>query len=114
MLVVEDDSDTRQAICDLLADAGHTVRAAADGEEAIQQLTDETVPGIIVVDTWMPRMTGPELLTWIAQQPRFNHVPVIIASADRRATCHPRAAFTLAKPFDASELLDAIRTYCSR
>ena len=55
VLVVEDEAFTALALVDELADLGHTVRDAMDGEAAIGVL-DEFTPDILITDLMMPRM----------------------------------------------------------
>jgi CheY-like chemotaxis protein len=61
-----------------------------DGEEAVNYLcgnppyTDRSVhpiPVLILLDLKMPRMTGFDVLAWLASRPDFKHVPAIIFSS---------------------------------
>ena len=65
ILLVDDDEDDRQIfteiVCDVDPDAG--VEYAENGLEMIamlNKLTDENLPGMIILDQNMPRMTGKE------------------------------------------------------
>jgi CheY-like chemotaxis protein len=112
VLVVENDQDTRDSICEVLVLDGHLPQVAGDGEEAVRILTESDLPRVILLDCSMPRMTGPEFLDWLGEHPRFAGLPVIVTSGDSEAASHPRAQYALIKPFDADELLTLVRTFC--
>src|SRR5688572_7974521 len=65
-----------------------------DGKEAVDYLcgnppyTDRTVhplPGLLLVDLKMPRMTGFDVLAWLASRPDFKHLPAIVFSSSSAA-----------------------------
>jgi serine/threonine-protein kinase len=60
VLVVEDEPALREALADVLVDAGFSVEAAKDGAEALF-LMDITEPDVVVADVEMPGMNGYEL-----------------------------------------------------
>ena len=49
ILVVDDDDDFREAICEVLGDAGYPVQQAENGEIALKRVVDEA-PGIVLLD----------------------------------------------------------------
>ena len=57
VLVVDDDPDAREMFALVLEMAGHTVRTAKDGEQALA-LAKEFGPDVIFLDIEMPRMNG--------------------------------------------------------
>ena len=65
VLIVEDDKRLRDLIVDIVSD-GHPnlrIETAADGAEALEKITHQTLPSILITNIMMPRMTGIELLT---------------------------------------------------
>lgn len=109
ILVVEDDADLRELLAGLLAEEGHEVRTAENGAAAFVQLYLGAPPDLMVLDLWMPVVTGPEVLEVLRQDPRLSSIPVIVVSGApvpeavrRDATC------VLAKPFAADDLLATI------
>ncbi|HSA93674.1 MAG TPA: response regulator [Terriglobales bacterium] len=62
ILVVDDDLSNREYIAELLASHGYDVSTAADGFDALLQLTQEP-PDVIISDLNMPNMSGAELLS---------------------------------------------------
>ena len=111
ILIVEDDHDIREAIKELLEDAGYRVVLAAHGEDALGQMRSGLNPRLILFDLMMPVMDG---ITFREQQradPRFSAIPVVLTSADRLGAERVKAmgvAGWLVKPFLAADLLAAV------
>lgn len=61
ILVVDDQIDTLQSVQILLEHEGHRVRTATSGAEALE-LLQRTEVSVVIVDYFMPRMTGAELV----------------------------------------------------
>ncbi|MDO9191050.1 MAG: response regulator, partial [Sulfurimicrobium sp.] len=55
ILIVEDDRDLREALCDTLALSGYEAISAADGVIALEMLRRRTV-GLVVTDVQMQPM----------------------------------------------------------
>ena len=82
ILVVDDDPDMRDLVRELLERAGHGVRAAAHGREALRLLYDVR-PRLVVLDVAMPELDGWETLERIRD---VTDVPVLMLTArDGRA-----------------------------
>jgi len=115
LLVVEDDQTSREMLVLLLESGGFTVGAAANGQEALEQI-DKAIPRLVVLDLWMPVMDGPTFLTRLRALPgAVSRTPVIIFTADRRDEI--LAAFhevVLQKPLDVPLLLGAVRAELKR
>jgi len=61
ILIVEDEIDIREAIADVLTQAGYTVMQAENGEEGLNKALAEH-PDLILLDVTMPVMNGQEML----------------------------------------------------
>ena len=57
VLVVEDDSDVRAAICDALRDAGHEVTGLGDGQQGLEHILSKTFD-LVVTDVRLPKLGG--------------------------------------------------------
>jgi len=67
LLVVEDAEPVRQSTAEFLCSLGYKVRSAADGQEALKILQDDSAPvALVIADVVMPRMGGPEFARAIA------------------------------------------------
>jgi two-component system response regulator FlrC len=107
VLVVEDDVDLREALCDTLELAGYRVLSAADGTAALDVLAVDQV-GIVVSDVQMQPMDGHVLLREIKS--KYPYLPVLLMTAYgmiERAVQAMRdgASHYLVKPFEPDILL---------
>lgn len=60
VLVIDDDEDIRRLLCDIVTAAGHLVRDAAGGSDAIEIFKQETFD-LVLTDLQMPGMSGWEV-----------------------------------------------------
>jgi PAS domain S-box-containing protein len=80
VLLVEDDTDTREVMTRMLAKAGWQVLEAGNGREALNQLT-KARPGLILLDLMMPVMDGFDFLLEMRTNPDWRDIPVIVLTA---------------------------------
>jgi CheY-like chemotaxis protein/anti-sigma regulatory factor (Ser/Thr protein kinase) len=111
ILIVEDDGASRRLLEQLLASDGYRVASARDGADALRRLARGRFD-LILLDVWMPRMTGLELLEQVRKRrPRLRIIMVtaddtsatLLHSVKRHATEFVR------KPIDPDALLDVVR-----
>jgi CheY-like chemotaxis protein len=105
VLVVDDDPDILDAICDILDAEGYRVSRARHGREALEQVDNE-LPDVILLDLMMPVMDGVAFSQALRKRPDGD-VPIVVISADgnpQRATAVGAVGY-LAKPFDIDALL---------
>ncbi|NIE75281.1 response regulator transcription factor [Pantoea sp. Tr-811] len=115
LLVVDDDDEIRELLCDYLADAGYTVLAAADGEQMREQLANAKVE-LVVLDLMLPGEDGLSLCRQLQATPGLA---VIMLSAkgstlDRIIGLEVGADDYLAKPFEPRELIARIKAVLRR
>jgi CheY-like chemotaxis protein len=104
VLIVDDDRPILDLVGELLTAEGYDVRLATDGVEALAQAA-EAQPDLVLADCWMPRLDGIGLARHLRDRDR--PVPVILMSAAPPAQTPPDIDF-IQKPFDISQLLDAV------
>jgi CheY-like chemotaxis protein len=106
VLVVEDDADLLGLMEMILAEAGHTVRTAADGRQALARVAEE-MPAVILLDMRMPVMSGWEFAREF--RARYGHAaPIVVVTAAENAKARAAeigAEAWLAKPFDLDDVL---------
>ncbi len=106
VLVVDDDPDLLEAICDILGTESYRVARARNGLEALERVDAER-PDVILLDLMMPVMDGVTFAQALRQRPAASDVPILVISADgnpqRAASVNARGY--LAKPFDIDALL---------
>ena len=61
VLVVDDDHATVDFLCEALTDEGYIALSASDGPSALRLIAAQA-PALLVVDLWMPEMSGVELI----------------------------------------------------
>lgn len=105
ILVVDDFKDDRDMYTQFLSLKGFRVAAAADGEEALDK-ADQLQPDLIIMDLWMPRLSGWEAIRRLKASGRTRHIPIVVLTA--RAFVSAKAVGTegcLIKPCDLDEML---------
>jgi len=108
VLVVDDDQDILDALSEILEVEGYTVQRARNGREALQRL-EQGLPDLVLLDLMMPVMDGWEFARSLGPGDRPS---IIVLSADRNVSSKAKeigALGWLAKPFELSELLAAVR-----
>ena len=109
VLVVDDESDIREALAELLADEGYEVQAARDGAEALKKAR-AFHPSVVLLDLMMPGMNGWEFRARQRGDPELASIPVIVLSAFGRAPGVDAVGY-LEKPFELEDLLSAVRAH---
>jgi CheY-like chemotaxis protein len=110
VLVVDDDNDVCALVADSLRSTGYGVAACDTPAAALNLLKRSPTPDVMVVDLWMPEMSGPELIDAVRADPRHRKVPVVILSAVVNAEIAQslQAVAFLRKPFQVPDLYATI------
>jgi CheY-like chemotaxis protein len=112
ILLVEDDSFSRELVRTHLGKAGHRVMATDSAEGALTILSERALPDVAVIDISLPGMDGRELAKQLRQDEKTRDVRIIFlsASVDPReiAISQELSDAYLTKPFVASALLSKI------
>jgi CheY-like chemotaxis protein len=105
VLVVDDDADIRQAVKEVLEEAGYSVVLANDGQEAYEYLAEHPPPDCVVLDLWMPVMDGWSLASEVLLG-RLPPVPILVVTAANAKFAYPvPPRYVLRKPFNPARLL---------
>jgi DNA-binding NtrC family response regulator len=118
ILVVDDDPELLNNVSELLGEEGFEVIGASNGVDAVA-LAKARAPDLVVCDIAMPRMDGHQVLKALRAHAPTMHLPFIFltARAERneiRAGMNLGADDYVTKPFQLTELLEAIRARLSR
>jgi two-component system response regulator MprA len=116
ILVVDDDRAVREALRRALTLAGYEVAAAADGEQALEQIS-RALPDAVVLDVGMPGIDGLEVCRQVRRL--GNRVPILMltardAVAERIDGLDVGADDYMVKPFDVGELKARLRALLRR
>ena len=79
ILIVDDSRLLRLSNERTLVRAGHNVTSAEDGEAGLR-LALENKPDIIVLDMMLPKLSGPDVLRALRQNPDTSNIPVLVLS----------------------------------
>lgn len=116
ILIVDDDSGIRTVVRLLLEARGYTVEEAASGYEAIDVLSGELKPDLIILDIMMPGMSGVDACASLRE---LTNAPVLFLTAKTQEQDKLRAYANggddfLGKPFSQAELLAKIQSLLRR
>ena len=114
VLVVDDDAHVRAAVAITLEDEGYAGAGAEHGVAALAYLRTHPPPRLILLDWTMPVMDGRAFLAALAAEPELRVAPVVVWSADSRASdasVRIGAAGFLAKPTRLANLLQVVRAH---
>jgi DNA-binding response OmpR family regulator len=118
ILVIEDHDDLRDNTMELLQLGGYSVQTAKDGREGIEKAFEEK-PDLILCDIMMPELDGYGVLHVIQSNAALKGTPFIFLSAknskeDVRKGMSLGADDYIQKPYDATDLLNAIEARLKR
>ena len=114
ILVVEDNIEVAQYVCDIFEVNGYHVRVALNGVEGWEEIQHD-MPDIVVSDLDMPEMDGYELLSHVRNDAITETLPFILLTA-RTERENVRQGMTMGaddyvtKPFSAKEILMSVET----
>ena len=113
ILVIEDNKEIRENVCELLQLEGYNVLFAVNGKLGLA-LAKESHPDLILCDIWMPEMGGYEVFNDLKKEAATSTIPFVFvtASADRREVeigLNMGAHAYIRKPFQEQELFDTIK-----
>jgi CheY-like chemotaxis protein len=113
ILIVEDDDSAREALSDCLEMEGFRVASARNGKEALDYLHSSPLPKIILLDLYMPVMTGWEFREAQKKDAAIAKIPVVVVTAfGSGMTKQIDADIIMHKPLDLDRLLSVIRDHC--
>jgi CheY-like chemotaxis protein len=110
VLVVDDESDVRSLVAEILRGSGYRVIAAPDGDAAIALLERAHQPvDLLVTDVVMPVMSGTDLAARVTDRSPTTRV-LFVSGFVPAGSPSLRGAPLVAKPLRRAELLDAVHT----
>lgn len=116
ILIVDDEKNIRLTLCHTLEMTGYSVETAVNGEDALQQLEEQSFD-LVLLDLKMPGMDGAEVLAQVNQ--RHPDVKVIIVTAHGTVDNAVEAMKTgamdfIQKPFAPQEIRELVAEVLDR
>ena len=107
--VVDDDTDLRETLGELLCEEGYEPRLFENGRKALDFLRGGGRPKLILLDLMMPEMNGWQFREEQLKDAALKDIPVVVMTASRGFDGHAIAAQEiLYKPIGLGELMDAV------
>jgi DNA-binding response OmpR family regulator len=115
ILVVEDDTDFREALELVLKRGGYRVLSAADGENAMTLIAGQ-FPDIAILDMMLPGQSGFQI-TQLLKDKSEGRIVVLMISGNSSAAHRDYAMVTgvdrfLPKPFSPAKVLEIVEELC--
>ncbi|ATB30008.1 response regulator [Melittangium boletus] len=110
ILLVEDDQDIRETVCELLEMEGYPTVTSNNGQEALAQLHRMARPCLILLDVMMPVMDGHTFMARMRAEELLADIPVVVTSASHRPPAG--ASAYVPKPIDVDELMTIVKRHC--
>ena len=111
VLVVEDDTATREALENVLRNEGCEVESAADGEKAVGCLAQRRYDAI-VLDIVLPKLSGTDVMEYIASTNPDVLASIIVVTGlevEEIRKLFPTVCETLSKPVIPGRLIGSVR-----
>ncbi|WP_294205430.1 response regulator [uncultured Chryseobacterium sp.] len=110
IMVCDDDQGVLDVIEMMLDSSGYTAFTEINSTNLISEIK-KNQPDLVLLDLWMPVLSGDQVVRAIRADQNISHLPVIILSASRDGddiAMEAGADAFLSKPFDMDELIDTI------
>ena len=115
ILVIDDDDRVRTLLRDILVFGGHQVIEASDGILGMKYL-EEGKFDMVLTDLGMPVMNGWEVAKWVKRKTPQTPVGLITGwgiNLEEEKIKESGVDLIIGKPFQVSEILDAVNQYRS-
>ncbi len=115
VLIVDDDRDLQEAICETLEAGGHAATGVSNGRQALEYLQTGKSTCLILLDLMMPVMNGWEFREQQLQDAAIASIPVVVISAhasQENEELSPDGF--LRKPIRAEDLLSTVAKFCGK
>jgi CheY-like chemotaxis protein len=110
ILICDDDEGIVDVLELILEDTGHTIIPELNSLN-VKSIIQNMKPDLIILDLWMPVISGDQILKMIRSTPETKDLPVIVMSASRDGAEIAKAAGAnayIAKPFDFDNVLEVV------
>jgi CheY-like chemotaxis protein len=113
ILVIEDDKDLRESLCEALVFEGYQVVSVEHGEAALRHLGTGARPCVILLDLMMPVMDGWTFRQELLKVRVLATIPVVVMTAASRERAKVvTAQAVLHKPLQMDNVVEVVQAHC--
>jgi CheY-like chemotaxis protein len=114
ILAIDDERAILSLLMSLLESEGYSCVGISESERVLPFLEQignrgvQHLPGLILLDLMMPRVSGYDIARWLSEHEPYNSIPVLVITGDPRAhdiSDVPGVQDILLKPFEIEALL---------
>lgn len=112
ILIIDDEPSITDVVAEVLTDEGYETLIASGGRDALDLLAAHR-PDLMLLDLFMPEMSGLDLLARLQADKRLAGIPVVMMTAGVMGDMnlsHSGPTHVLAKPFNVDDLIATVRT----
>jgi len=106
IMICDDDPGILEMMVMIIEEYGFEVFTEANSVNVLKDLEREK-PDLLLLDIWMPVLSGDQILKTIKAEPKFSSLPVIMYSASAEGLAIAQKAGAddyISKPFDMNDL----------
>ncbi len=110
ILICDDDEGILDMLEMVFEDSPYTIIAEQNSLN-VKGIVEKQSPDLVVLDLWMPVLSGDQVLQMLRKNPGTREIPVIIISASREGrqiASNAGATGYISKPFDFQELMNMV------
>ncbi|WP_225976280.1 response regulator [Mucilaginibacter ginsenosidivorax] len=111
ILICDDDEGILDMLELILEETGYRIIPVKNSLHIYEEIEKEN-PDLILLDLWMPVLSGDQVLRTLRKNPETKSLPVIVISASRegeKIANDAGADLFLAKPFDLDNLVTTVQ-----
>ncbi|GAB2693708.1 hypothetical protein GCM10027037_16470 [Mucilaginibacter koreensis] len=111
ILICDDDEGILDMMVMVLEDSGYEVISEANSLN-VYQVIDRERPDLLLIDLWMPVLSGDQVVKQLKSSPKTQFIPIIVISAStdgRRIAGEAGADEFIPKPFDLDKLISQVQ-----
>ncbi|WP_316760094.1 PleD family two-component system response regulator [Pedobacter aquatilis] len=115
LLICDDDIDIIEMLEIVLDDSGFDIITETDSKKVLE-LISSTKPQLVLMDLWMPVISGDQILMQMREDQNLSSIPVVIMSAaqdGKEVASKAGANGYIPKPFDIDELMQKVNKFMS-
>lgn len=112
ILIIDDEPAIAEVVAEVLTDEGYMTLTASGGRDALALLAEHR-PDLMLLDVYMPEMSGLDLLRQLRDDEALARIPVVMMTAgtlNDLELSRSGATQVLSKPFDVEALISTVRT----